>query len=149
MVNKNNYFIKGVLMFFVLTFCFILTSCNKCKNNNNQNDDNSNINNNLNDNFTLEIGEINDTLYVNEPINLTYNSSKDNVEVTWKLSDDSLAVIENSTLIPLQEGTLTITVYCTNNPEIFASHTCTILQKEPESLSNNIDNLTMFMVDSI
>lgn len=40
-------------------------------------------------------------------------------------------------------------MYCTNNPEIFASHTCTILQKEPESLSINIDSLTMFMGDSI
>ena len=135
MTNKNNNFIKAVLMFFILSICLILNSCNSCKNNNQNN-------NNSNDNITLELGTISDTLYVNEPINLSYTSSKEDIEVIWELSDNSLAVIENSVLTPLKEGTLTITLYYKENREISDSHTCTILKREPEVINIKINEIS-------
>ena len=141
MINKNNYIIKTVLVFFILSFCFILNSCNNCKNNNNDNNNNQN-NNNTNDTITLKIESITDTLYVNEPINLTYYSSKNGIEVIWELSDNSLAVIENDVLTPIKEGTLTITLYYKENREISDSHTYTILEREPEIIDIKLDKVS-------
>ena len=120
MINKNKFFIRVIFIAIILSFCLILNSCKSCKENNED------------EKITIEINNISDTLYVNEPVILTYTASKENIEVIYEVSDNSLASINDSTLTPLKEGTITITVYYKENIEIFDSVTCTIIQREPE-----------------
>ena len=133
MKNKNNYYIKIALLFFVLTICLILNSCKSCKK----------------ENVTLKINEISDTLYINEPTELSYTSSVDNIDVTWKISDDKLAKIEGSTLTPLKEGTITISVFYNEDETITDSCTCTIKKRTADSVEINIDTYKMLMGESI
>ena len=133
MKNKNNYLFKLTLLFFVLTICLILNSCKSCKK----------------ENVTLKINEINETLYVNEPIELSYTSSTEDVEVTWEVSDNKLAEINGNTLTPLKEGTITISIFYNEDTTITDSCVCTIKKRTADKVEINIDTYTMIMGESI
>ncbi len=129
---KNNI-IKGILLSFVLLMCIIITSCKSCKK----------------EDITLEINDITETLYVNEPYELSYTSSKNNIEVSWSLSDETYGNISGNTITPLKEGNVTITLTYKENPEIYDSIDCTISSRKPESLEIKVDSLEILMGESI
>lgn len=133
MINKNNYFIRSILLVFVLLICLILHGCKSCKK----------------ETVTLEIDGLSETLYVGEQVDLTYNSSKENIEVFWQVSDNNLVKIEGNKLTPLKEGTITIKVYYKDNEEIFDSCTCSIIKRKVEKLEINIDVEKILMGESI
>lgn len=133
MINKNNYFIRSILLVFVLLICLILHGCKSCKK----------------ETVTLEIDGLSETLYVGEQVDLTYNSSKENIEVFWQASDNNLVKIEGNKLTPLKEGTITIKVYYKDNEEIFDSCTCSIIKRKVEKLEINIDVEKILMGESI
>ena len=133
MINKKNYFIRSILLIFVLSICLILHSCKSCKK----------------ETVTLEINNLSETLYVGEQVDLTYNSSKENIEVFWQASDNNLVKIEGNKLTPLKEGTVTIKVYYKDNEEIFDSCTCSIIKRKVEKLEINIDVEKILMGESI
>ncbi len=133
MINKNNHFIRSILLVFVLLICLILHGCKSCKK----------------ETVTLEIDGLSETLYVGEQVDLTYNSSKENIEVFWQASDNNLVKIEGNKLTPLKEGTITIKVYYKDNEEIFDSCTCSIIKRKVEKLEINIDVEKILMGESI
>lgn len=133
MINKKNYFIRSILLIFVLSICLILHGCKSCKK----------------ETVTLEIKDLSETLYVGEQVDLTYNSSKENIEVFWQASDNNLVKIEGNKLTPLKEGTVTIKVYYKDNEEIFDSCTCSIIKRKVEKLEINIDVEKILMGESI
>lgn len=130
MKNKINLIFKLTVMSFILIFCLVLNSC-KAKN------------------ITIKINEINDTLYVNEPLELSYTASKNNIDVVWHVSDASVASISGNTLSPLKEGTVTITCAYAKDESINDSKTCTVVKRKAESLSINVDSYSMLMGESI
>ncbi len=133
MINKNNYFIRGILLISVLSICLILYGCKGCKK----------------EAETLKINNLSDTLYVGEQVDLTYNSSKENIEVFWRVSDNNLVKIEGNKLTPLKEGIVTVSVYYQENEEIFDSCTYSIIKRKPEKVEINIDVEKILMGESI
>lgn len=133
MKKNNNYFIKLTLLFFIFTICIILNSCKSCKK----------------EKVTLDINEISETLYVNEPIELSYTSSVEDVEITWQVSDDKLAKIDGNTLTPLKEGTLTITIIYNDDETITDSYTCSIKKRTADRVEINIDKDKLIMGETI
>ena len=130
MKNKINLILKLTVMSFILVFCLILNSC-KGKN------------------ITIEINEISETLYVNEPVELSFTASKNNIDVVWSVSDSTVASISGNTLSPLKEGNVTITCAYSKDESIKDSKTCTIKKRTAESLSINVDSYTMIAGESI
>lgn len=130
---KHNYYIKASFLILVIfLFAMSLNGCKKKK-----------------ESIELEINELPETVYIGEDVELNYTSSKENIDVIWKVSDNELATISDCTLKPLLEGTIEITVFYKENTEICDSISVEIKKRKAESLEINIASYTMMMGESI